>query len=909
MELTGRHAECAALDLLLASIRSGESRPLLVHGEAGVGKSALLEYLAEQAVDCRIARAAGVESEMELAFAGLHQLCAPTLDRLDELPGPQRDALRTAFGLGVGPAPDRFLIGLAVLGLLSEAAAEKPLVCLVDDAQWLDTASAQVLAFVARRLAAESVGLVFAARVPSTELARLPQLAVTNLREADARAVLDAALTLPLDAALRDRIVAETRGNPLALVEVPRALASPELAGGYGLPGSVLDAGDIEEGFKVRFQALPDPARRLLILASAETVGDPSLVWRAAASMGIAADAATAAAESGLADFGVYVRFRHPLARSVVYRAATVEDRRQAHLALAETIDPKLDPDRRAWHRAHAAPGPDEDVADELEASAGRARARGGVAAAAAFLERSTMLTVNPARRAARAVAAASAKAEAGALADSRALLAIAAAGPLEDLQYAQVDLVRAQLAFIESHGSDVPPLMLNAARKLEPIDANLARATYLRTFSASIFAGRFSVGAGSVEVARAAGPSALELPNPTAADLLLLGLATHFNDGYAAALPILRSSLAAFTGLAELDEIHWLWLAFIAAVHVWDDESWCAITERYVETARTEGALSELPLALNSRTLMLLFAGELAAAEGLTHETDALIEATGSGLARFGPLCLAAFRGDEPEAAGLTDFSLGSVTRRGAGIGITLGEWANAVLNNGFGRYDRALAAAQRATAYPPDLGSSVWAMVELVEAAALSGNHDEALAAYHRLAEQTTASGTDWGLGVDARCHALVARSDDAERLYVEAIDRLGRTRMKAELARAHLLYGEWLVVVHRRRDARTQLRIARNMLEAMGMQAFAERARRALRAAGETARGRKPVPDIAGELTAQESQIARMARDGLSNPEIGARLFISSRTVQYHLRKVFAKLGITSRNQLQRVLADAS
>jgi DNA-binding CsgD family transcriptional regulator len=897
------------LDRLVSAVCGGESRALVVHGEIGVGKTALLDYMAEQARGCRVVRAAGVQSEMELAFAGLHQLCGPLLEFSAELPGPQRDALHTAFGISPGSVPDRFLLGLAVLGLLAEAGAERPLICLVDDEQWLDTASAKVLAFAARRLAAESVGLVFAARVPTAELTGLTQLGVTNLRESDARAVLDAILTTPMEARLRDRIVAETRGNPLALVEVPRALASPGLAGGFGLPGSVPHAGRLEEGFARRFADLPDRTRRLLLIASAEPAGDPTLVWSAAARLGIGPDAATAAVEAGLADFGAYVRFHHPLARSVAYRSGDLLERQAAHRALAEVIDPHHDPDRRAWHRAHAAPGPDDDVADELAQSAGRAQARGGLAAAAAFLERATVLTVDPAKRAARALDAAAAKVEAGALDAAVDLLAIAEAGPLDEFAQARLDLVRAQLAFVTSRGSDAPPLLLQAAKRLGPIDARLSRATYLDAMSAAMFAGRLAVSGGMIEVAAAAGPAVRGLTAPLPSDLLLEGLATHFNEGYAAGLPILRKALTAFgNDLPAPQDLHWFWLACIAATHVWDDARWQELSASHVEAARNVGALSELPLAMSSRALMLLLAGELAEAGSLVEEIQTVTGATGSNFASYAVLALAAFRGNQAEMATLTETTLGDVTHRGEGMGITVAEWSNAVFNNGLGRYEEAMDAAMRAGEFPADLSVATWAVVEFIEAAAHSGMRREAFDAHRRLVEMTDASGTDWALGVRARCAAQLADGDAADALYRESIERLGRTCLRVELARAHLLYGEWLRHEQRRGEARAHLHTALGMFEVMGMGAFAERARLELQSTGEAARTRSPAPGTGGALTAQEAQIARMARDGLSNPEIGARLLISARTVQYHLRKVFAKLGITSRNQLERALPDA-
>jgi DNA-binding CsgD family transcriptional regulator len=907
LKLIGRGPECSVLKQLIEALRSGQSRALVIHGEAGVGKTALLDYVAGRASGCRVARAAGVESEMELAFAGLHQLCGPMLDLLDGLPAPQRDALRTAFGISAGPPPDRFLVALAVLSLLSDVADERPLLCLVDDEQWLDLASAQVLAFVARRLVAESVAIVFAARVPSSDLLGMPELVVSGLAKADARALLDGVLTAPLDAQVRDQIVAETHGNPLALVELPRGLTPLEMAGGFGLPDAGRFTGGVEESFRRRLDGLPEQTQRLLLLAAVETAGDSTLVWRAAALLGIDADAAVPAAEADLAELGARVRFRHPLVRSAAYRSATLQDRQRVHRALAEVTDPELDADRRAWHRAHAAPGPDEEVAAELERSAGRAQARGGLAAAAAFLERATMLTLDRAQRARRALAAASAKVDAGDFDAALDLLAIAEVGPLSELENARLDLVQAQLAFVTSRGSDAPPLLMKAAKRLEPIDVNLSRDTYLDAFSATMFAGRLGVGGSAWEVARHAGaaPHAPQEPRPS--DLLLDGFAMHYNEGYAAGVPILRRALSAFgVGTSPDEELRWLWLACIAAVHTWDHERWDELSDRHVQLAREVGALSELPLALSSRTYVLLFAGDLSGAAALVEEVQAVKEMTGSSLAPYGGLGLAAFRGSSAEVSMLTETTLGDATIRGEGNAITSVEWASAVLNNGLGEYGKAMAAAERSGGYSGDLGGSVWSPIEVVEAAMRSGMRDVAVDAHRRVHEMAVASGTDWILGLEARSHALISEGETAEHLYGEAIAQLGRTRVKAELARTHLLYGEWLRRERRRTDARVQLRLAHDMLETMGMDAFAERARHELLATGETARKRTPADGVE-QLTPQEAQIARLARDGLSNPEIGGRLFLSARTVQYHLRKVFAKLGISSRSQLSNVMTN--
>ncbi|ODQ97071.1 LuxR family transcriptional regulator [Mycobacterium intermedium] len=860
----------------------------------------MMDYMSSQLSGCRLVRAAGTESEMELPYAALHQLCAPLMDHLDNLPAPQRDALSTAFALSAGPTPDRLLLGLAVLGLVSAAAEHQPLVCLIDDLQWVDRASTAALAFVARRLGAESVAMIMATRAADPDFTNLPKMEVSGLHDGDARALLDRAWAAPLDQRVRDQLVAETGGNPLALLELPRDLTAHELAGGFGIPSARRLSGRIEESFQRRLTSLPEQTRRLLLIAAADPTGDPALLWGAAARLDIGVDAAAPAISDGLAEFGIWVRFRHPLVRSATYRSASVSERRLVHQALADATNPDTDPDRRAWHRAQAAVGPDEDVAAELERSAGRARARGGVAAAAAFLERATILTREPAQRVERALAAASAAVDAGAFDVAQDLLTVAEAGPSTDFQHARADLVRAQLAFVTGRGSDAPPLLLKAAARFEPIQAAAARTTYLQALQAAVFAGRLAVGAGVVEVARAAKTSPRP-PTPTLSDLLLDGFVANFTDGYAASLPTLRRAVSAARHDVSQEEQQFLWLAGIAALHMWDDEGWEAVSRRHVELARSAGALAELPLALSSRAVMLTFAGELAAAGALHQELKTVTEATGASLATDPAMSLAAFCGNQVETSVLIEATTRDVVRRGEGMWVSVAEWTEAVLNNGIGNYQAALTPALR-TADQPDLALSAWSTIELIEAAARSGASDIAARAVARLYEMTSASGTDWALGVQARSRALLSEAPDAEQLYREAIERLGRTRMRVELARTHLLYGEWLRRQRRRTDARAQLRTAHNMFDAMGMQAFAERARRELLATGETARKRTHAAAGAGaNLTPQEEQVARLAAEGLTNPEIGARLFISAKTVQYHLSKVFTKLGVNSRSQL--------
>jgi DNA-binding CsgD family transcriptional regulator/tetratricopeptide (TPR) repeat protein len=900
--LTGRRSERGVLDRFVAGVRAGEGRALVVRGEPGVGKTVLLDYLAGRASGCRVVRAVGVQSEMELAFAGLHQLCAPLLDHAESLPVPQREALRTAFGLSAGPVPDRFLVGLAVLGLLSEAAGERPLICVVDDEQWLDRASAQALGFAARRLAADPVGLVFAARVPGEDVAGLPELVVEGLAEDDARELLESVLTGPLDARVRDRIIADTHGNPLALLELPRGLTPAQMTGGFGVRSAVPLDGRIEESFGRQLEMLPAQTLRLVQLAAADPSGDPVLVWRAAGRLAIGAGAARPAVEAGLAEFGARVRFRHPLVRSAAYRSASVQTRQELHAALAEATDPAVDPDRRAWHRAEAAPGPDEDVAAELEQCAGRALRRGGLAAAAAFLERSARLTLDPARRAQRALAAAQARLRAGAPDAALGLLAMAQAGPLDELQRARGDLLRAQVAFASSHGRDAPPLLLSAARQLEGLDVGLARETYLEAFTAALFVGRLSPAVGDVARAVRTAPAA---PGPARApDLLLDGLALLVTEGYAAGTPALRRALLAFLSqdISAEEGLSWLWLAGLAAMAVWDDETWHILASRHVKLARDVGALSELPLAIRWRILLHTHAGELEQGAALIAEAQAVADATGSQLGPHGALGVAAWRGREAEATELIQATMDDVTSRGEGRGVT-SQYAAALLYNGLGHYDKALAAAELVCEYD-DIGVLGWSLTELVEAAVRSSQPTRASDALQRLSETTRASGTDWALGAEARSRALLSEGATAENCYREAIERLGRTRMRPAVARAHLLYGEWLRRENRRREARAELRTAHGLFTTMGIEAFAERTRRELLATGDTVR--KPTVETASELTAQEAHIARLAVDGRTNVEIGAQVFLSTRTVEWHLGKVYTKLGVGSRRELRRALA---
>jgi DNA-binding CsgD family transcriptional regulator len=905
--LWGRREQCAALDGMLADVRAGRSRALVVHGEPGIGKTALLTYAAETAVDFQLARAWGVESEMELPFAALQQLCGRMLTRLDRLPDPQRDALGVAFGLRSGAAPDRFLVGLAVLSLLSEVAADQPLLCLIDDAQWLDQASAQALAFVARRLDSESVAVVFGTRHSGAEgdLAGVAELALAGLSATDARTLLAAVLPGRLDERVRDRIIAESGGNPLALIELPRGVTAAELAGGFGVAGPLPLTGRIEQSFLRQIAPLPEQTRRLLLLAAADPTGDPALLWCAAGRLGIAVEAADAAESEGLLEIGAPVTFRHPLVRSAIYRSASPQERREAHRALAEVTDPHLDPDRRAWHLAQAAPRPDEDVASDLERSAGRAHARGGFAAAAAFLEQSSALTPEPARRSKRALAAAQAKYQAGAFDGALRLLATAEAGPLEELHRARADLLRGQIAFASSPGNEAPPLLLKAAQQFYPLDARLARDTYLEALSAAVFAGRLASGGTALDVAEAA-RAATPPQVARAPDLLLDGLALVITAGYTAGAPMLKQAVSAFRSedASREDGLRWLWQVCHAAGLLWDYGSWDVLSARRVELTRDAGALAALPIAYNTRIAVHLFAGEFAAAASIVAEVESITEATGSGIASYGALALAALRGREAEAFELIEVSKKDAERRGQGEALSFVQWATAVLCNSLGRYDEALAAAQHASEDShADLFAN-WTVAELIEAAARSAVPERADGALQWLSESARASGTDWALGIEARSRALVSEGEAAEGLYRTAVDRLGRTRLLVDLGRAHLVYGEWLRRENRRTDAREQLRTAHQMFVTMGAEGFAERTGRELRATGE--RVRKRTTGAPARLTARETQIAQLASHGMSNPEIAAQLFMSRRTVEYHLHKIFTKLAISSRNQLPGVLA---
>jgi DNA-binding CsgD family transcriptional regulator len=897
--LLGRQGECAALDRLLADVRAHRSRVLVVRGEAGVGKTSLLEYLAANASGCHVVRATGVDSEMELAFAGLHQLCAPLLHRREHLPPPQRDALGVAFGLTVGPPPDRFLIGLATLSLFAEVAEERPLLCVVDDAHWLDQTSVDVLAFVGRRLLAESIGVVVSVRDPIGGFEGVRELKVGPLGPDDSRALLRRAIHWQLDDRVMTQVLAEAGGNPLALMEVPRASSPPELE--YGLVPSEPEtvATRIEHGFIDALRELPDDSRRLVLLAALEPLGDVTLVWRAATSLDIDRGAAGPIEATGLLTLGLRVRFRHPLVRAAARRIADRHEVRAAHRALAAVTDMGADPERHAWHRAHAAAGPNEEVAGELVNAASRARARGGFSGAAALLERAVEMTPDPARRGSRARTAALAKLFAADHEGGLALVSVAELCPLDDVERAKLGRVRASL--MTARGADAASLsLLEAAKQLEPFDADSARGAHLGALSTHLFVGRLGAGDRLHDFAQAARAAPPPSGPPRVTDLLLDALTTRVLEGYDAGLPLLRRATDSCVDETEPGSQLAEWTVFIPTLspEVWDDERWDRLTAHLVAASRTAGGSLNLAMALDYRAAFDLQAGNFTRAAAMLQESTVIKEATGSTPA-LTSVELAAWRGQEEHAMREAAGAMELWSARGEGRWISLAEYAKAILFNGLGRYEEALVAARRSCEHD-DIGIHGRALAELVEASARCGERDEAEQALAHLERQAAVAGTDWALGVAARCRALCTGGDVTHR---RAVDHLAATRMRVDLARARLVYGEWLRREHRRTDAREQLRLAHDELGRIGAAAFAERARRELLATGE--RVRRHGTHARVMLTAQETEIARLAGQGATNPEIGSRLFVSPRTVEYHLHNVFTKLGITSRRELRSAL----
>jgi DNA-binding CsgD family transcriptional regulator len=881
----------------------------MLRGEAGIGKSALLDYLSDRLDGWRVIRAVGVEAESELAYSGLHQMCSPMLDGLDRLPEPQHEALATVFGLRAGAAPNRFLVGLATLTLFAEVEDGQPLACIVDDAHWLDQASTQILGFVARRLLAERVALICATRtgIGDHVLAGLPELQLTELGERDSRLLLLNNMPGPIDAAVLQQIITESQGNPLALIELGRMSNAPDFAGGFGVLGGERVAEKIERTYARRLEALPNDTRLLVLLAAAEPQGDRWLFERASALLGIEMAALTPAMDTGLIKVDSQVAFAHPLARSAAYHTAAQDDRHLIHAALAEATDDQHDPDRRAWHRARATPGPDEEIATELERSAMRAQSRGGIAATAAFLERALALTADPGRRAERAIVAAEASFQAGAFDTAERLLATGEIAGLDGLLAARALLLRGHLAAALTHYGAAATVLLQAARGLVTYDIDLAHEAYLTAYGSAFAAAHLGEAAVLLEICRAIEDLPPHQGTDDAKSLLLEGLARMHTDGRAVAIPILRRAVKGLAQMTAEDVIRWGWMAPTASQVTWDSAGSSEIFERQARIVRQAGALAELPMFLESAALDRVWSGDFAGAWLLIAEGESVAAATGGQLPPFGALRLLSLEGNEAEFSPLIAATIEGDAQGGQGMAAMVAQWAEAVLFNGLGRYDKAAAAAREITANDIDPYPQMWILPELVEAGTRVGDSQLASAACGRLAELTEPAGTDWALGTLARSRALLGESASTEGLYQEAVERFGRTRLRPELARAHLVYGEWLRREGRRIDAREQLRTAHEMLTEIGMDGFAERARRELVATGE--KPRKRSAETRSELTAQEAQIAQLAREGYSNQEIGAQLFLSPRTVEWHMRKVFSKLAISSRRQLDTALGTTS
>ncbi|GAB7192130.1 LuxR family transcriptional regulator [Kineococcus sp. NUM-3379] len=919
MALHGRTDESAVLGNLLRAATGGSGGTLVVRGVAGIGKSVLVDHAVQATAttsrvrDLRVLRATGVEFEADLAFAGLHQLCSPLLEHLGELPAPQADALRSALGLGGQPAAPEaaLLVGAGLLALLAAAARVTPVVCVVDDVQWLDEASTKALAFAARRLDDVPVALLLVVRdgEPDDEpaaaqiLGRLPHLRLAGLRDRDARALLAAEVRAPIDPRVRDRVVAEARGNPLALVELPRTFSPAELAGGYGLPDDESVPAVLESSFRHRLMTLPAASLAFVTLAAAEPTGDPALLWRAVREAGLSPRAALPAEATGLLSVGTTVRFRHPLVRSAVYRAAGLSERRAAHRALALATDPQTDPDRRAWHLALAADGPDEEVAAELVRSADRAQARGGLAATGAFLERAAALSPDPARRAERLVSAAVAKRAAGAPEAAVELLAAAENGVLDVRQRAHVVVLRARTAFDRRRDADAVEGLLTAGRSVAAVDVDTARDVLLEAFAAAVYTGRF---ADRGLIPLIAG-TLRSLPRPVdhrdPMEQLHEGFLAQVLHGPAVATPLLRAGVAqALSDVSGPLRTSSLWLVCSAAQETWDEASFRTIADRQLTGVRRAGAVASLPIALSYRALAHVHAGEFDAAQALVDECHRVAVELEVPPMLHVDVTISAWRGDDVRTAELLRKGMHDATVRQEGRLLTALEYAQTVLLNGQGRYAEALEVCRVPVELAPTT-FQVWIPAEFVEAAVRSGHPDLAMPVLDRLRESARAAGSDWAAGMLARCTALVTVGPEAEASYRAAVEHLALTHAAPQLARTHLLYGEWLRREGRKREAREQLRTAHDAFSALGAAAFAARAARELAATGERARARGAGdPEQPAPLTAQELQVARLVGGGATSKEVAAELFLSPRTVDAHLRNIFAKLGVTSRRQLR-------
>jgi DNA-binding CsgD family transcriptional regulator len=905
-ELFGRQEERGRLTALLGSARAGHAGVLVLRGDAGIGKSALLDDVATHAEDFYVCRASGVESEMELPYAGLQQLCVPLAGHTSALTELHGRVLNHVFGRSEGAAPERFLVGIAALDLVATAAQDQPVVWLIDDAQWIDQVTMQAIAFVARRLLAERVVILIATRDSSEEgtLAGLPELSVGGLRGDDAGRLFDSVISGPMDPLVRDRIIAETRGNPLALLELPRAWTTAELVEGISESAGIPLTSKLEFAFTKRVRELPADTQTLLALAAAEPTGDPALLWSAARLLGLDWTTAAPAERAGLLEIGQRVYFRHPLVRAAAYRSAPLESRLEVHRVLAEVADPVQDPDRRAWHRAWSTVGPDDQIALELERAADRAKARGGLLAAAALLERAALLTPAGEHRANRTLGAARAKRDAGAFDSALRLLSIVDAEPPSELRAALVDQLRGKIAFDQRRSSEAAELLLAAAQKIEPFAPRASRDMHLEALAAAVWAGGPGQSELVAKAARAALATRSDEGEQRSADLVLHAIATRVIEGHAAAGPALRAALIAIRdhGLrAEDDDLLWLTgnrLAGLIATEAWDYEAGLALAERQVRVARESGALVQLQFALNFLANHVIVSGDLRAASTLLEEERLL--STMTQVVPNRTMLIAALRGDSERTVPLVEAMIETAISNGHGRVIFFAHYAAAVLYNGLGRHAEALAHA-RQVVESDALGFQTFAVGEFAEAAARQGDTEllSYVETWMRVRAATTP--TDWALGMAARVQALNADGAEADQLYKESIAQFSKTRLRIELARSQLLYAEWLRRQGQRGEARDQASVAYDALTEMGVTSFAERARREVSASA----GRRSARSSNAEsvhLTSQELQIAQLVQRGLSNKEVGGRLYLSPRTVEWHLRNIFSKFGISSRRHLR-------
>ncbi|MET9437227.1 AAA family ATPase [Streptomyces sp. NPDC006551] len=894
--LLAREREVERIRVVLSATRGGHGSALVLQGDPGIGKTALLQYVCDTLEEERLLRVTGLEFEATFGYAALHTLCAPLMPGLERLPEPQREALRVVFGLAEGEAPSRFLVGLAVMGLLSDAAAKQPVLCVIDDAQWLDRASARTLGFVAHRLDSERITMMFALREPDSapELVDLPRMSLAGLPPEAARSLLTSEFRAPLDKRVRERILAEAQGNPLALLELPRTISPGRAAGGFGLPQAVPLSRRIEKSFEQRLLPLPQATRTLLLIIAVEATGDATLVWAAADRMGVSVDALTAAEEAGLTAMDGTVRFHHPLVGSVVHHTASPAERRRVHEVLSQSMQEQVNEDRRAWHRAQAVLRPDEDVAADLERLASRAGARGGAAAAAAFLERSATLTPDAGKRAWRALSAARAANGAGDYVTAERLAVEGQTGPPDESRDAQADLIRAQVAFAQRRLRDAPRLLLTVAGRVAPFDAALARQCLLDALATGVLIGRHSQ---EMREALAAARQAPPPPGPAAIiDIVLEGLLALLDGGNRAALSRLRHALT--------EERNPVWaerpaLASLISVELWEDEAYVKLTRTQVREARRVGALGGLSVGLAMSAAVAAQAGDHAEATALIAEEEALAEVLGASPLPYPRLHLESVRG-KASAEPFLSRTLREALERDDGQATATAHWALSVLHNGLANYQKALDAA-RAAVRRDEPAITGLALLELVEAAARCGEDEEAADALAALTRRTVLAVTDWARGAEAYCTALTLGDDErAEHWFRQAVVRLDGCRVALHPARARLVFGQWLRRAGRRREAREHLREALEMFSTMGAEAYATLARRELGATGEHAR--RATTDLVDQLTERELHIARLVATGATSKEIGVRLFLSPRTVDAHLRSIFRKLGITSRRQLR-------